>query len=271
MSISAKEIVLNEIIELTKDRDPLLFGDSIIATSKEDYIYRTTILDNSIKIIKENIHSLIFEGKTDRILNIMRIIDMRLEYLNFNKFEYISKRPSAIDTDSSEPMDIFKVDIFNNDNLKGKMVKLENGETKEIFYYSENIEIGYRLIDLKDIINEYFETFEDQPQKDNNRPLTDHQTALFFHYIFKKLNIDSNKIDKTEMVNVVLKIMGKNVERQKVKDQNIYKMFSNILDYYKTKNDNESKTLQKNLKVVKEMLTLLGIETKEINKDINSY
>jgi hypothetical protein len=160
------------------------------------------------------------------------------------------------------------------DTTKNNVKELQNDSNSTYLIDCLNIKIN-ELESFKEKIDTYIESIENSDSyrindtKDNKRPLTDHQIVLFFHYIFDQLAVYS-KADKTKITQVVLKITGKDVDPQKVKDTNLYKMFKDVLGYYKTTKDSDSKTLQQNLHVVKKMLESLNIDTKDIVNDINS-
>jgi hypothetical protein len=99
--------------------------------------------------------------------------------------------------------------------------------------------------------------------KSSKRPLTEHQVAIFFYYIFHELNVNSTT-DNTKITDIILKLIGKSVELKKVRNTNMYKIYSNLLGHNKDK-----KNLRSNLMIVKDIYETLHIDTKEIVLKIN--
>jgi hypothetical protein len=158
----------------------------------------------------------------------------------------------------------------NLEKLKKDIEKIDD----TLIIETTNVKIKH----VEDFINKIESSIETQEtldsphlneDKSSKRPLTEHQVVLFFHYVLKQLDVYS-KVDKTKIAEIIIKITGKNLEPSKVKNDNVYKILRNdVLGYYKTIND--SKTLQRNLDVVKKMLESISIDTTDINEDIKSY
>lgn len=158
----------------------------------------------------------------------------------------------------------------NLEKLKKDLEKIDD----TLIIETTNVKIRHvedfiKKIQLTLETNEIIDSPHINNTKDTNRPLTEHQVVLFFHYIFKQLDTYS-KVDKTKIAEIIIKITGKNVEPSKVKNDNVYKILKkNVVGNYKTKEP--SKTLQCNLDIVKKMLESISIDTTDINKDIKSY
>jgi hypothetical protein len=250
-----KDQFLNNIIELTNIDGKYQYASY---SSADPIIELIVDLNNKQYYILDNLHSMFIQNEIDILKNTYKTIEYilskipieHIEEYNLEKAKNISKNP-------------FKVKI------EPKIVVNSKGEKVESFIFSNYYEKAIRLIEIKEKLESYINTIENKNPTPERKGLTDHQTALFFHYIFKSLDVQS-KTDKTKMAGIVLRLIGKEVDSNKVKDHNIYKMLSNPIGFYQSNKDIESKTLQSNLAIIKDMFITLGIDTKEIQKDINS-
>jgi hypothetical protein len=176
-----------------------------------------------------------------------------------NTYNILSKRIDSFNEIKPEKDYVISFNIENNEKAKIEPMSFIETLNKHI----ETIER------LKNYIFTYIDAIENKTPTIERKGLTDHQTALFFHYIFKALDVKS-KTDITKMAGIVLRLIGKEVDSNKVKDHNIYKMLSNPIGFHKLNKDTESKTLQSNLALIKDMFITLGIDTISIENDIKS-
>lgn len=250
-----KDQFLNNIIELTNIDGRYQYA---CYSSANPIIELIVELNKKQYFILDNLHSMFIQNEIDILKNTYKTIEFTLSKIPIEHIkEYNLEKAKNI---SKNPFDV---------KLEPKIVVNLKGEKVESFIFSNYYEKAIRLNEIKEKLESYIYLIENKTPTPERKGLTDHQTALFFHYIFKALDVQS-KTDKTKMAGIVLRLIGKEVASNKVKDQSIYKMLSNPIGFYKTNKDTESKTLQSNLKLIKEMLETLGIDTKEIEKDINS-
>jgi hypothetical protein len=250
-----KDQFLNDIIELTNIENKFslsCYSDAEVVLK----LYKE--IDKRRDFIMDNLHSMFIQNEIKILQNIYKTIEIILNNIDIKYIE---------DYNLTKPKDVSETPFESK--IVGTIVESKNGKEIEVYNYSEYYEKAIRLIEIKDKIKTYLDALENKTPTPERKGLTDHQTALFFHYIFKALEVQA-KTDKTKMAGIILRLIGKEVDSNKVKDQNIYKMISNPIGFYQSNKDIESKTLQSNLAIIKDMFITLGIDTKEIQKDINS-
>lgn len=180
-------------------------------------------------------------------------------------------RNEDIDT-LTKALSILERDI---ENIKSNVKELQN-DNKTFIASCLNIKIE-ELESFREKIETYIDSIEitDAPHinntKDINRPLTNHEIALFFFYLFKELNLDEINYKKTKATEIIYKIMGLKKSQKDIVNTNIYKILKNPFTFYKTKREPDSMQLQANLRTVKSMFESLGINTNKIEGDIRNY
>ena len=198
--------------------------------------------------------------KIDEYTELLDSIYKSIDFLYRNEdIDILTKALSILERDIEKIKNNIKE--LQNDN-KTFIASCLNIKIEELESFREKIETYIDYIEITDAphINN---------TKDINCPLTNHEIALFFFYLFHELKID-DKYQKTNAAEIILKIMGNKISKVNIVNTNIYKILKNPFKFYKTKREPDSKKLQANLSTVKNMFESLGLNTNKIEGDMRN-